>query len=69
MLIINLHNIKWKKHYTRDDIVKGAKISPATATKLLKGENHDFRLRTIEKVAKFFGCNALDIIVEVPDEK
>ena len=68
MLIINIHNVKWNKHYTREDIIRGAGISPATATKLLKGESGDYRLKTIEKVAKFLGCKALDIIVEVPDE-
>lgn len=68
MIIINLHNVRWKKHYTREDIIKGAGISPATATKLLKGENGDFRLKTIEKVAKFLGCKALDLMTEVPDE-
>ncbi len=69
MLIVNLHNVKWKKHYTRDDIVKGAKVSPATVTKMLKGDSNDFRLKTIEKVAQFLGCNALDIIIEIPDEE
>ena len=57
-----------EKHYTREDIVKGAKVSPATVTKMLKGDSNDFRLRTVEKVAKFLGCNALDILVEVPDK-
>ena len=27
------------------------------------------KLSTVEKIAKFFGCNVKDIIMEIPDEK
>lgn len=69
MLIVNIFNISWKKKYSREEIVAGAKLSPATVTKLLHTRRQDFKLSTIERIAKFFGCNAKDLLVEVPDEE
>ena len=69
MLIINIYNIRLKKKYSRDEIMKGAGISPATATKIINGHCKSFRSTTAEKVAKFLGCKAMDIIEEIPDAK
>lgn len=69
MLIINIYNIKLKKRYTRDEFAKGANISPGTATKILNCKRGSFRTETIEKVARFLGCRALDILLEIPDEE
>lgn len=67
MIIVNLYNIKWNKKYTRKEIVEATGLSPATITKLTRGEHVDLKLSTLEKIAKFFGCRVHDIIVEVPD--
>jgi len=69
MIIINLYNIRWKQKYSRKEIAKATGLSPATITKLTKGEHVDLKLSTLERIAKFFGCSVKDIIVEVPDEK
>jgi DNA-binding Xre family transcriptional regulator len=69
MIIINLYNIKWKKKFSRKEISEHTGLSPATVTKLTKGEHVDMKLSTLERIAKFFGCSVKDIIVEVPDEK
>lgn len=68
MIIVNLYNIKWKKKYTRKEIVASTGLSPATVTKLTKGQHVDLKLSTLEKIAKFFGCSVHDIIIEVPDK-
>jgi DNA-binding Xre family transcriptional regulator len=67
MLFVNIYNVKWKRKYTRKEIAKTVGLSPTTITKLTKGEHIDVKISTIEKLAKFFECNAKDIIVEVPD--
>lgn len=69
MIIINLYNVKWKRKYSRKEISEKTGLSPATITKLTKGEHVDMKLSTLEKIAEFFGCSVKDIIVEVPKEK
>jgi len=67
MLIVNIYNVKWKKKYTRKEIAEKTGISPTTITKLTKGEHVDAKISTVEKLAKFLGCSAKDILIEVPD--
>lgn len=69
MIIINLYNVKWKRKYTRKEISEQTGLSPATITKLTRGEHVDMKISTLEKIAEFFGCSVKDIIVEVPNEK
>ena len=69
MLLINIYKITWKKKCTQADVVKATGLSAVTVNKIFNSTPHDFKFSTVEKIAKFFGCNALDIIVEVPDEK
>ena len=40
-----------------------------TVSRLWKGEHYNFTLETIETLAKYFGCKALDLLVEVPDKE
>lgn len=65
--MVNLYNVRWKKRYSRKEIVDALGISPTTATKLLKNERHNFRFSTVEKIAKFLDCKALDLLEEVSD--
>ena len=67
MVIINIYNVKWKRRYTRKELSELTGISPATLTKLTKGEHVDVKIRTLEKLAKFFDCRVVDLIEEVPD--
>lgn len=69
MILINIYNIRWKKKYTRKEIAEETGLSPATLTKLTKGEHVDLKISTLEKIAKFFNCSVKDLIVEVPDEE
>ena len=67
MVIINLFKVRWNKRYTRKEIAELTGISPATITKLMKGEHVDLKLSTLEKIAKFLKCNVKDILEEMPD--
>ncbi|PWL80678.1 hypothetical protein DBY21_00620 [Candidatus Gastranaerophilales bacterium] len=67
MVIINIYNVKWKRRYTRKELCELTGISPATLTKLTKGEHVDVKISTLEKLAKFFGCRVVDLIEEIPD--
>ena len=68
MLIINIYKASWKKKYTQLEVVEATGLSAVTVNKIFNSTPHDFKFSTVEKVAKFLGCKALDIIVEVPDE-
>ena len=67
MLIINIYKASWKKKYTQSEVVEATGLSAVTVNKIFNSTPHDFKFSTVEKVAKFLGCNALDIIVEIPD--
>lgn len=69
MLIINIYKASWNKKYTQIDVVNATGLSPVTVNKIFNSRPHDFRFSTVEKIAKFLGCKALDIIVEVPEER
>lgn len=69
MLLINLYKISWNRKYTQAEIVKATGLSTATVNKLFSGEPHNFSFKSVETIAKFLGCKALDIIVEIPDER
>lgn len=69
MLLVNIHNIHWKKHHTQKDVIETTGMSSVTVGKLWKGEYFNFTFETVETLAKYFGCKALDLLVEVPDEE
>lgn len=67
MYIVNLYNVKWKRKYTQDEIVKATNLSIGTINNLLSGRYHDYKLSTLETISKFFGCSIHDILIEVQD--
>ena len=67
MIIVNIYRVRWMRKYTRKEISECTGISPATITKLTKGEHVDMKLSTLEKIAKFLNCSVKDILEEVPD--
>ncbi len=69
MLLVNIYNVHLKKRYTQSEVVKATKLNPLTVSKMFNSVPHDFKFSSIEKVAKFLGCSALDLIIEVPDER
>ena len=65
MHIVNLYNIKWKKKYTQEDIVKATKLSVGTVNNLFSGNYHDYKLSTLEAICDFFNCEISDILIKV----
>ena len=55
MIIINLYNIRWRTKVNRKELAAATGISPATITKLTKGEHVDVKLSTLEKIAIGWG--------------
>ena len=68
MLLVNLYKVPLKRKITQADIANATGLSIGTVNKLFKNEPHDFKFSSVEKIAKFLGCKALDIIIEVPDD-
>jgi len=69
MYVVNLYNIRWSKKYTQDEIIKATKLSKATVSHLFSGKYNDYKLSTLEAIAKFFNCKISDILIEVEDNK
>ncbi len=65
MYIINLYNVKWKKKYTQDDIMKATGLSKKTVSQLFSGKHHNYQLETLETIADFFNCDLHDILIKV----
>ncbi len=68
MYIVNLYNIRWRKKYTQDEIVKATGLSKSTVNQLFSGRHYNYELYTLETIAKFFDCKISDILIEVKDE-
>lgn len=69
MYIVNLYNVRWKRKYTQDEIAEATGLGINTVGRLLSGKYYDYKLSTLEVIAKFFGCKINDILVEVEDDE
>lgn len=65
MYIVNLYNIRWSKKYTQDEIIKATGLSKKTVSQLFSGKYYNYKLSTLENIAKFFNCKIKDILIEV----
>ena len=65
MYVVNLYNIKWKRKYTQDEIVKATNLSTGTVNNLFSGNYHDYKLSTLEAISDFFNCDIHDILIKV----
>lgn len=68
MYIVNLYNVRWKRKYSQEEIAKATGLGINTVGRLLSSKYYDYKLSTLETIAKFFGCKINDILVEVDDE-
>lgn len=68
MYIVNLYNIRWKRKYTREEIIKETGLSKNTVSQLFSGKYYNYELKTLEAISKFFGCKINDILIEVEEE-
>ena len=65
MYVVNLYNVPWKKKYTQDDIVKATGLSKKTVNQMFSGKHYNYKIDTLETIAKFFNCKIHDILVEI----
>ncbi|MBD5401658.1 helix-turn-helix transcriptional regulator [bacterium] len=68
MYVVNLYNVRWKQKYTQDEIAEATGLGVNTVSHLLSGKHYDYKISTLEKIAKFFNCKIHDILIEVEDE-
>ena len=65
MYIINLYNVRWERRYTQEEIVKATGLSKKTVGQLFSGKHYNYKIDTLEVIAKFFKCKIHDILVEI----
>lgn len=52
----------WKNKVKGYELAKATGLSPATISKLVRGDNTNIKLETIYKICKFFNCKIEDMI-------
>lgn len=68
MIIIKLYDLVWRHKVRGYQIAEATGLSTATVSKLMRGENIDVKLSTINKLCKFFDCELSELIEYVPDK-
>ena len=68
MYIVNLYKIRWNRRYTQEEIRLATGLSKKVVSQLFSGRYYNYKLSTLESIAKFFNCKIHDILVEVEDE-
>ena len=64
MYIVNLYNVRWKKKYTQEEIIKATGLSKKTVSQLFSGKYYNYKLSTLETISEFFNCKIKDILIE-----
>ena len=67
MIIVKLYELIWQNKVKGYEVAEATNISKATISKLVKGENIDVKLSTINKLCNYFKCDIKDIIEFKPD--
>lgn len=67
MITIKLYNLIWKYKVKGYQLAEATDLSTATISKLMKGENIDVKLSTINKLCNYFHCDLKDILEYTPD--
>ena len=62
MITIKLYDLVWRHKVKGYELAKTTGLSTATISKLMKGENIDVKLSTINKLCAFLGCGLLDFL-------
>ncbi len=68
MYIVNLYKIRWNKKYTQEEICSVTGLSKKVVSQLFSGKYYNYKLSTLETIAKFFNCSIHDILIQVEDE-
>ena len=67
MIRIKLHELIWQNNAKGYEVANATKLTPATISKIVRGETVDVKLSTINKLCNYFKCNLNDIIEYIPD--
>ena len=67
MITVKLHELIWQYKVKGYQVAEATDLSTATISKLVKGENIDVKLSTINKLCNYFNCDINDIIEYKPD--
>ncbi|CCY62434.1 xRE family transcriptional regulator [Clostridium sp. CAG:967] len=67
MITVKLYELIWQNKVKGYEVSEATGISKATISKLVKGENIDVKLSTINKLCNYFKCDIKDIIEFKPD--
>ena len=62
MIIVKLHELIWKHRIKGYELANATGLSKATISKLVKGENIDVKLSTIDKICKYLKCELKDVL-------
>ena len=67
MIIIKLHELIWQRNDKGYKVAEATKLTPATISKIVRGETTDVKLSTINKLCNYFNCELNDILEYKPD--
>ncbi len=62
MIKIKLHELIWQNNVKGYEVAQATNLTPATISKIVRGENVDVKLSTINKLCNYFNCNLTDIL-------
>ncbi len=67
MITVKLYELIWQHKVKGYEVAEATDLSKATISKLVKGENIDVKLSTINKLCNYFKCDIKDLIEYKPD--
>lgn len=67
MITVKLYELIWQHKVKGYEVAEATDLSKATISKLVKGENIDVKLSTINKICNYFKCDIKDVIEYTPD--
>ena len=67
MITIKLYELIWKHKVKGYEVAEATNLSKATISKLVKGEDIDVKLSTINKLCNYFECDISDLIEYTKD--
>lgn len=62
MIVIKLYELMWKNKIKGFELAKLTQLTPATISKLLKGEDIDIKISTLNKICNYFDCKIEDLL-------
>ena len=67
MITVKLYELIWQRKVKGYEVAEATNLSKATISKLVRGENIDVKLSTINKLCNYFKCDISDLIDYKPD--